>query len=146
MVTKAETRLKTNIPKYEIASAVSRLMNEVAKDRLIKKKSKLDLKNKASLRNTSQPAKVIKNDKKIKKIGKKTQQRSGLIRKKLFTNHWELRCNNMLELMMCNKGPDLLSLKTFRKWYANGPQMIRDSSFSCICGSKMVKRMWHIQQ
>ncbi|VDK75313.1 unnamed protein product [Onchocerca ochengi] len=65
MVTKAETRLKTNIPKYEIASAVSRLMNEVAKDR-----------------NTSQPAKVIKNDKKIKKNRKKTQQRSGLIRKK----------------------------------------------------------------
>uniref|UniRef100_A0A8R1Y146 Nucleolar protein,Nop52 containing protein n=1 Tax=Onchocerca volvulus TaxID=6282 RepID=A0A8R1Y146_ONCVO len=82
MVTKAETRLKTNIPKYEIASAVSRLMNEVAKDRLIKKKSKLDLKNKTSLRNTSQPAKVIKNDKKIKKNRKKTQQRSGLIRKK----------------------------------------------------------------
>ncbi|MCP9262599.1 Nucleolar protein,Nop52 [Dirofilaria immitis] len=50
MVTKEQTRLKATIPKSEIASAVSRLMNEMTKDRLIKKKSKLALKNKASLR------------------------------------------------------------------------------------------------
>lgn len=50
MVTKAQTRLKTEVPKSEIANAVSRLMKEVANDRLIKKKTKLALKNKAPLR------------------------------------------------------------------------------------------------
>uniref|UniRef100_A0A0R3S0P1 Ribosomal RNA processing protein 1-like protein n=1 Tax=Elaeophora elaphi TaxID=1147741 RepID=A0A0R3S0P1_9BILA len=50
MVTKAQTRLRTEVPKSEIVSAVSRLMKEMAKDRLIKKKTKLALKNKAPLR------------------------------------------------------------------------------------------------
>lgn len=50
MVTKAQTRLRTEVPKSEIASAVSRLMNEVAKERLTNKKAKLALKNKTPLR------------------------------------------------------------------------------------------------
>ncbi|CAG9540752.1 unnamed protein product [Cercopithifilaria johnstoni] len=81
MVTKAQTRLRTKVPKSEIESAVSRLMNEVAKDRMIKKKAKLALRNKKPLRNT-QSMKVVKNTKKTKKIGKKVQQQSGINRKK----------------------------------------------------------------
>ncbi|KAL3984565.1 Nucleolar proteinNop52 family protein [Acanthocheilonema viteae] len=82
MVTKAQTRLRTEVPKSEIVNAVSRLMNEMAKQRLIKKTTKLALKNKTPLRNT-QSTKVIKNTKKTKKIGKKKMlQRSGVIHRK----------------------------------------------------------------
>ncbi|VIO97962.1 Nucleolar protein,Nop52 containing protein [Brugia malayi] len=81
MVTKAQTRLRTDIPKSEIVSAVSRLMNEVEKDKLMNKKAKLALKKKASLRSASQPTKVLRSTKKTK-IDKKMRHRSGVIRKK----------------------------------------------------------------
>uniref|UniRef100_A0A915PIY4 Uncharacterized protein n=1 Tax=Setaria digitata TaxID=48799 RepID=A0A915PIY4_9BILA len=79
MVTKEETRLKAVIPKAEIKNAVSRLIKEVTKDRLIKKKGKLILKNKISVTNSLQS---MKNDKNTKKIDKKSLKRSGVIRKK----------------------------------------------------------------
>ncbi|VDK80408.1 unnamed protein product [Litomosoides sigmodontis] len=81
MVTKAQTQLRTEVPKSEIASAISRLTSEMAKDRLINKKAKLALKNKTSLRNT-QSMKIVRNVKKTKKISKKMHQRTGMIHKK----------------------------------------------------------------
>ncbi|EJD73740.1 hypothetical protein LOAG_18858 [Loa loa] len=81
MVTKAQTRLKAKVPKSEIISAVSRLMNEVAEDRLMKKQAKLVSKTRTPLRETSQSGKVVKS-KKTKKVARKVQQRSVMIRKK----------------------------------------------------------------